>query len=262
LIEMGNTIKCGKTQHNGATRRRRKSQDFVPAVACLYCHKSFSERLIMAHERKCYRNPRFIYLECEGCCKMFNLLNYEFHIEMCEAKYNNGRSSNSTNSANEEEEDNTKAYCEFCTKAVDITVYWDHVKRCTKNPKNVRVPCSYCRERFPSDLIKKHKVFCMRHPDNMVVFCYACKKEVKLRHYRMHLRECQEIAKQHPCQPEIECPICLCEIKKSDTAKTLTCKHIYHDDCIADWSKQRNDCPICRAKIQENNQTIEESLDE
>ncbi len=29
----------------------------------------------------------------------------------------------------------------------------------------------------------------------------------------------------------------------------LICKHCYHEDCIKEWFKQQNTCPICRAKV-------------
>jgi len=256
---MGNAIKCSssKSQYKGPTRRSRdlyeqQKQQHIPVMPCMYCNRSFSQISIWAHERKCIRNPRFIYLECENCCKMFNMLNYESHIEICEPQNSRNMSKN-TSCVNEEEDgDDTKAYCDFCERPVGISIYHEHMKRCTKNPKNVRLPCPHCREKFPSDLMKKHKVFCMRNPDNMVAVCHGCDKEIRLRHYEKHLRECKDFSTRFSSKIEFECPICLCEITKSDSIRTLACRHKYHGECITDWSKQRNDCPVCRAKIKGN----------
>eukprot|EP00834_Sanchytrium_tribonematis_P007056 NODE_587_length_5660_cov_0.522748.p1 type:complete len:328 gc:universal NODE_587_length_5660_cov_0.522748:1277-2260(+) len=32
----------------------------------------------------------------------------------------------------------------------------------------------------------------------------------------------------------------------------LRCKHCYHEDCIKEWFKQQNTCPVCRAKVCED----------
>ncbi|KAL3081465.1 hypothetical protein niasHS_011709 [Heterodera schachtii] len=52
---------------------------------------------------------------------------------------------------------------------------------------------------------------------------------------------------------ELECTICLGEIEKETPVKLLAilepCKHIFHNECISEWLKNHNTCPICcRAK--------------
>ncbi|KAL3125544.1 hypothetical protein niasHT_009677 [Heterodera trifolii] len=50
---------------------------------------------------------------------------------------------------------------------------------------------------------------------------------------------------------ELECTICLGEIEKETSVKLLAildpCKHIFHNECISEWLKNHNTCPICRA---------------
>ncbi|KAL3081462.1 hypothetical protein niasHS_011706 [Heterodera schachtii] len=50
---------------------------------------------------------------------------------------------------------------------------------------------------------------------------------------------------------ELECTICLGEIEKETPVKLLAilepCKHIFHNECISEWLKNHNTCPICRA---------------
>jgi len=49
---------------------------------------------------------------------------------------------------------------------------------------------------------------------------------------------------------DIECPICLDEIKLGEFQKTLVCTHCFHKKCIDRWFKKDNDlCPMCRTKI-------------
>ena len=46
---------------------------------------------------------------------------------------------------------------------------------------------------------------------------------------------------------EKECCICLQELK--DHITKLNCSHCYHSKCIKEWTKNSNNCPICRRKI-------------
>ena len=42
-----------------------------------------------------------------------------------------------------------------------------------------------------------------------------------------------------------ECIICLENMIKGDKIKILECGHIYHYNCINDWFKKVNECPVC-----------------
>ena len=44
----------------------------------------------------------------------------------------------------------------------------------------------------------------------------------------------------------LECSICLEEINSYRSSRRLSCCHEFHDNCIRDWLKRSNDCPICR----------------
>ena len=44
-----------------------------------------------------------------------------------------------------------------------------------------------------------------------------------------------------------ECPICLDELSKQ--VIKLNCGHFFHPNCINDWKKINNVCPVCREKI-------------
>lgn len=47
--------------------------------------------------------------------------------------------------------------------------------------------------------------------------------------------------------PEHECSICLNNINQNATA--LPCCHLFHSNCINEWRKRTNECPICRHQI-------------
>lgn len=48
------------------------------------------------------------------------------------------------------------------------------------------------------------------------------------------------------------CTICLDSFKHRDKALILPCIHIFHTDCIKNWFKTQNTCPICKFKMDVN----------
>ena len=45
------------------------------------------------------------------------------------------------------------------------------------------------------------------------------------------------------------CIICLEDFKNGDNAIILPCIHIFHTECIKNWLKTQNTCPICKFKL-------------
>ena len=41
------------------------------------------------------------------------------------------------------------------------------------------------------------------------------------------------------------CSICIGEVEYGDKIGVLTCKHIFHADCLKCWIKRSNVCPLC-----------------
>ena len=50
-----------------------------------------------------------------------------------------------------------------------------------------------------------------------------------------------------------KCLICLDNFKNNDDSIILPCIHIFHAECIKKWLKNKNSCPICKSKIDNNN---------
>ena len=49
------------------------------------------------------------------------------------------------------------------------------------------------------------------------------------------------------------CPICYDEIRNKNKISKLKCGHIFHQECISEWTKQckeGNNCPVCRTDIE------------
>ena len=47
----------------------------------------------------------------------------------------------------------------------------------------------------------------------------------------------------------MECVICIDNIEERDLFTIDSCKHAFHQSCILEWRKQKNECPICRSVI-------------
>jgi Ring finger domain len=41
------------------------------------------------------------------------------------------------------------------------------------------------------------------------------------------------------------CMICFVPLSDGDRVGDLTCKHVFHSDCLKDWLKKKNSCPLC-----------------
>jgi len=48
-----------------------------------------------------------------------------------------------------------------------------------------------------------------------------------------------------------ECSICFEEFKETDLVTPLSCdvRHYFHNHCIEQWIKTKNECPLCRKEI-------------
>jgi hypothetical protein len=60
-------------------------------------------------------------------------------------------------------------------------------------------------------------------------------------------------AQSHPyreSQEPKDCPICQVQLRSNDQVITLDCAHIYHVQCISEWVKYKDECPLCRTSIQ------------
>ena len=50
------------------------------------------------------------------------------------------------------------------------------------------------------------------------------------------------------------CVICLEDFENGDNAIFLPCIHLFHKDCILNWLKSHDNCPICKFKVSGENQ--------
>ncbi|KAH0458270.1 hypothetical protein IEQ34_013585 [Dendrobium chrysotoxum] len=50
---------------------------------------------------------------------------------------------------------------------------------------------------------------------------------------------------------EIDCVICLCEIRRAKETAALRCRHAFHKQCLDGWMKKSKGttCPLCRDNL-------------
>jgi hypothetical protein len=49
-------------------------------------------------------------------------------------------------------------------------------------------------------------------------------------------------------EDEVVCTICLGVVEDGERVGELTCNHIFHADCLKDWLRRRNVCPLCQTQ--------------
>ncbi len=68
--------------------------------------------------------------------------------------------------------------------------------------------------------------------------------------------ECLEFTKEEYDKIDIDkyenaCSICLSDYDKESIVSTTICNHLFHHDCIKEWSHYKDSCPVCREKLKE-----------
>lgn len=51
------------------------------------------------------------------------------------------------------------------------------------------------------------------------------------------------------------CPVCLAEMEEGTLVKEMPCRHLYHKNCLLEWLRTKNSCPVCRVVLPESTNT-------
>merc|ERR1712014_225996 len=51
---------------------------------------------------------------------------------------------------------------------------------------------------------------------------------------------------------QCDCYICLEKCKEGKDSVELPCKHAFCRDCLTNWIKEHDSCPVCRVKLDQN----------
>lgn len=63
----------------------------------------------------------------------------------------------------------------------------------------------------------------------------------------------QRIFYKNESEKDFSCIICLKDYENLDTLLMTPCGHEYHYECIKDWFRKKNKCPICKFSIIKKN---------
>ncbi|XP_039013555.1 E3 ubiquitin-protein ligase RDUF2-like [Hibiscus syriacus] len=47
------------------------------------------------------------------------------------------------------------------------------------------------------------------------------------------------------------CAVCLEDFEARENVRVTPCNHMFHEECILPWVKDRGDCPVCRFVLSE-----------
>ncbi|CAG9815848.1 unnamed protein product [Phaedon cochleariae] len=70
-------------------------------------------------------------------------------------------------------------------------------------------------------------------------------------------RVVEEIPNESVTSDGLQCPVCLKEHAKGESAKKLPCGHLYHSECIMPWLHKTNSCPLCRYELPTDDEDYE-----
>ncbi len=62
-------------------------------------------------------------------------------------------------------------------------------------------------------------------------------------------------------EPDL-CTICYCEFEENEGIIELSCKHMFHQECIFEWLKRVSNCPVCKKKLKERRRKEEEEFED
>ncbi|XVE90134.1 hypothetical protein DITRI_Ditri20bG0053700 [Diplodiscus trichospermus] len=61
-------------------------------------------------------------------------------------------------------------------------------------------------------------------------------------------------------EDNVQCSVCLEDIKIGSEAKEMPCKHKFHGGCITPWLELHSSCPVCRYRLPSDDSKIEANV--
>jgi hypothetical protein len=74
-------------------------------------------------------------------------------------------------------------------------------------------------------------------------------KEIKIKYYNNKIKRLIFRKKLNNYKSEDECIICFDDFNGTKKCRQLHCGHIYHNNCIYNWLKERPTCPLCNKNL-------------
>lgn len=156
---------------------------------------------------------------CEDCSELYHQIKY-YHFP---SRYPFNHSIRFIEKRALGLEDFLKALCEFLTKHYDV-IEMDEGRRNCRYFAGIQIS------------VKRYLQFPI---------------EYEMQHIRS-IRSLKYVD-EDSCMGETSCPICLIDWKDNNRFSTVlplvqsSCGHVFHEQCINEWYRNRFDCPMCRS---------------
>ena len=118
-------------------------------------------------------------------------------------------------------------------------------KICNEISSINKITCQNCGSKLPS---KNKGAVHFQIPFNPIF------TKNKVINYKRSILEKAEIIKKN--KADSKCGICLENMYFGGSLSKLSCKHIFHKNCLFTWLKYKNQCPFCRIRIKLINKNI------
>jgi len=245
-----------RSRNNNTQNSRTQSRSLAnldQKVNCEYCSESCFAHFYTDHKRICSRNP----------VNLGNII--EFYRNRNQTATTNNRNHNPQNSTAQTTRDQntaglSKTLCDFCNQPCYLAFQNDHKRVCAKNPENIKIGCNICKKTLGFFEYHNHLTNCagngptvdLRPQSLNLDVHHGIEEDEKTRQVKtLQNLDRNENKENEPTQnrPEMECPICIEEIRGFFEMKALDCCHKFHKSCIDKWAKRQKQCPICRHKF-------------
>lgn len=54
---------------------------------------------------------------------------------------------------------------------------------------------------------------------------------------------------EHMLSTQPSCPVCTSDFMLNEPAVLLPCLHVFHEECVVLWLREKHNCPVCRLDL-------------
>lgn len=63
------------------------------------------------------------------------------------------------------------------------------------------------------------------------------------------ISRCSKVRFEELTNDNSVCPVCTEHFSETSDIIKLPCNHVFDRQCVVDWLRQKNSCPVCRSQI-------------
>jgi len=243
-LSMNNNAQGSRAQPRSLGNLDRK-------VNCEYCSETCFSHFYNDHKRICSKNP----VNLGTVVEFYRKRNHTATINI---RNHNPQNTNAQGASPNQNLGIQKILCEFCNQHCYMAFQNDHRRVCAQNPENIKIGCNACRKTLTFFDYHSHLTECPGNGPNFDPRPRSLNLDVhkdfqedeKARQVKtLQNLDLHQENKENIIKAEMECPICIEEIKNFAEMKTLACCHKFHKNCIDKWAKRQKQCPICRYRF-------------